>query len=146
MVLNHNAISILKENLGGNTEKKIIYSAVILDKKGRNVLASHVADQIPEGWKPIMHHMTIGFRKSLEDLELGEFEGKTVELTVKSLGKSEMAMAAHVEGFKSINDIPHVTIAVNSKKGGKPVMSNKITDWKKIKPFIITGIVKNIYQ
>ena len=54
-----------------------------------------------------------------------------------------MAMAVRVEGYQSNNAIPHITIAINPD-GGKPVMSNNITDWDKIKPFNITGVVTEI--
>jgi hypothetical protein len=38
-------------------------------------------------------------------------------------------MAVKVEGYPSKNEIPHITIAVNEAEGGKPVMSNNITNW-----------------
>lgn len=136
----------IKQKVRENIDKDVLYCAVVLDEKGKSILASHVANEIPEGWKPIMHHMTIGFKKSLEDLDLSEYEGKTVELTVKKLGKSDLAMAVNVEGFKSINEIPHITVAINIEEGGKAFMSNNITDWEPIKSFTVTGIVKNLYN
>jgi hypothetical protein len=54
-----------------------------------------------------------------------------------------MAMAVQVEGYPSNNVIPHVTIAINPD-GGKAVMSNDITRWYDVKPFVITGVVTNI--
>jgi hypothetical protein len=81
--------------------------------------------------------MTITFAKPLpnkEDL------GKEVTLTVTDLGLSDMAMAVKVSGYPSNNEIPHITIAVNPN-GGKPVMSNAITNWVKIKPFNVSGKV-----
>lgn len=135
----------IKQKLRENMGKKVSYCAVVLDEKGKNILASKVGNEIPEDWKPIMHHMTIGFGKSLEDLGLNEYEGQTVELVVEALGKSKMAIAVKVNGFKTLNNIPHITIAINANEGGKPVMSNDITNWENIKSFTITGIIKNVY-
>ena len=95
---------------------------------------------IPKGWKVFAHHMTIVFGKGVpnkEDL------GKEVTLYVEAIGLSDMAMAVRVEGYPSTNAIPHITIAINPE-GGKPVMSNEITKWQKIKNFAIKGIVTEI--
>ena len=84
--------------------------------------------------------MTIVFGKPVpnqEDLN------KDVTLTVTELGLSDMAMAVKVEGYPSNNAIPHITIAVNPN-GGKPVMSNDITEWTKINPFKVVGKVTEI--
>ena len=108
-------------------------------------------DSIPEGWKTFAHHMTIVFGKGLpEDLK-GDL-GKTVTLTVEELGVSNMVMAVKVAGYpdskkiKSNDNIPHITIAVNVNEGGKPVMSNQITNWKPIENFDITGTVTEVKQ
>ena len=110
-----------------NSEDKILYSAVVLDDESRTKLLQTF--QIPEGWKPIAHHMTIIFGKGLDDKSE---VGKEVELTVTELGVSDMAMAVKVEGYPSANAIPHITLAVNVAKGGKAVMSNNITNWDKV--------------
>ena len=121
-------------------QSDVLYSAVVLGEGSRAALLSRVEDVIPKGWKVIAHHMTIAFGKPVpnqEDLN------KEVTLTVTELGLSDMAMAVRVEGYQSNNAIPHITIAINPD-GGKPVMSNNITDWDKIKPFNITGVVTEI--
>lgn len=121
-------------------QSDILYSAVVLDEGSRAALLSRVEDVIPNDWKLIAHHMTIVFGKPVpnqEDL------GKQVTLTVTELGLSDMAMAVRVDGYPSNNNIPHITIAINPD-GGKPVMSNDITNWRKIKPFNIMGVVTEI--
>lgn len=122
------------------SKSDVLYSAVVLNKESRDTLLSKLEDMTPEGWKVIAHHMTIVFGKPVQNQE---DLGKEVVLTVTELGLSDMAMAVRVEGYQSNNAIPHITIAINPD-GGKPVMSNNITDWDKIKPFNITGIVTEI--
>ena len=133
-------ISRIKQMMGLITEekeKKVLYSAVVLDKDSRDELLDKLDEYIPSDWKKIAHHMTIKFGEGVDDV------GEEVELTVTDIGISNMAIAAKVKGYTSSNKIPHVTLAVNPD-GGKPVMSNKIEDWKKVKPFKIKGEVKNV--
>lgn len=115
----------------------VLYSAVFLDAASKNKLLDFFADKIPTGWTPIAHHMTIAFGKPLKD---PKENGKNVTLTVTEVGISDMAMAVKVEGYPSNNKIPHITIAINPN-GGKPVMSNDITKWQPIKPFVVMGRV-----
>jgi predicted kinase len=123
-------------------EKKVLYSAVVLDDKSHKLLLDIFSDMIPPDWKTFAHHMTIAFGKGVEN---PDELGTTVTLKVVELGISDMAIAARVEGYKSNNAIPHITLAINPN-GGKPVMSNQIKDWKPIKNFDITGIVTNIMK
>lgn len=110
---------------------KIAYSAVVLDEKSRSKLLNFLSSEIPENWETIAHHMTINLGEIKPDFE--KYLGMRVELSVIDLGISDKAIAVKVEGFPTVNKIPHITIAVNRKEGGKPYMSNKITDWKPIK-------------
>ena len=50
---------------------------------------------------------------------------------------SDKAIAIRVNGEMSANAIPHITIACSPT--GKPVDSNKITNWREIDPFTISG-------
>lgn len=119
----------------------ILYSAVVLDKQSHDtVVNTNYPCDIPDGWILIAHHMTIAFGKGVDNKD---DLGKEVTLTVKKVGISDMAMAVQVEGYPSNNAIPHVTIAINPD-GGKAVMSNDITRWYDVKPFVITGVVTNI--
>lgn len=127
----------------------ILYSAVVLDEQSHSILLQEFSHSIPEGWDKIAHHMTIAFGKptpNKEDL------GKEVKLWITHLGISDMAIAVRVEGYPSLNKIPHITLAVNPN-GGKPVMSNDITDWTIIEDvrdclyegyLSVTGVVTDI--
>ena len=109
---------------------KISYSAVVLDNASRTKLLQEFGSEIPEGWETIAHHMTINMGEINPDYE--KFLGMTIPLRVTEIGKSDLAMAVKVSGFHSSNKIPHITLAVNRKEGGKPFLSNKITDAESI--------------
>ena len=120
-------------------QSDVLYSCVLLDNQSKSTLLSMVGDRIPEGWKVFAHHMTINLGELKDKSELG----KEVVLKVTKLGLSDMALAVEVEGFTTKNEIPHITIAINPD-GGKPVMSNKITNWQAINNFMIGGVVTEI--
>lgn len=122
-------------------DSNILYSGVVLDETSRNMLYRAYKDEIPEGWNFIAHHMTIQFGKSANKEDLG----KEVGLVTKRLGISKMAIAVEVSGYTSKNAIPHITLAVNPN-GGKPIMSNEITDWEPTQNLKICGVVTNILK
>jgi len=139
-----NVGKILQSEGGLKHTEKILYSAVVLNDQSKTALMQRFGSNLPDGWVVYCHHMTIIFGKGIED----ENElGKEVELTVTELGSSNMAIAVKVDGYPSSNAIPHITVAVNVANGGKPFMSNKITDWGSIDlghPLLLYGIVTNI--
>ena len=132
----------LNENMK-NIADDISYSAVVLDEKSHRKLLSIFQDFTPYNWKTSAHHMTIKLG-TLPPNKKDEI-GKTVTLTATAIGTSEKAMAIKVEGYWTVNKIPHVTIAVNVLSGGKPVHSNNITNWKDLPTkFQLTGIVQEL--
>lgn len=139
----YNPITIEKVINSKDMGKKddVLYSAIVLDEKSHNELINMFSDIIPEDWKLYAHHMTIQFGKGVEnekDLD------KEVILQGNKLGISDKAIAIEVSGYESKNNIPHITIAISPD--GSPKMSNDISDWKKIKPITLTGVVKNILK
>jgi len=114
---------------------------VVLDKTSVDKLIKAVRHFAPAEWKTFAHHMTINFGKGLTG-DVKDDLGKTVSLRAVAVGKSDMAMAVRIEGYYSDNKIPHITVAVNVDGGGKPVMSNKITDWRDLPSYInLNGVV-----
>ena len=109
---------------------KVSYSAVVLDDQSRTKLLQHFQSNIPEGWEDIAHHMTINMGEL--DKQYERYLGMKVKLRVTHIGISDMVIAVGVEGFPTVNKIPHITVAVNRKEGGKPFMSNKITNWQPV--------------
>lgn len=123
--------------------KKVSYSAVVLDDKSRSKLLNHLESNIPKDFEVIAHHMTINFGELSPELK--EHIGEKVNLVVKTIGFSDMAMAVGVTGFPSSNKKPHITIAVNRKEGGKPFMSNQISNWMPMQFAInLTGTVQEV--
>jgi hypothetical protein len=123
--------------------RKVAYSAVVLDDISKNKLIKVFNKMIPEGWEIIAHHMTINLgvinSKYADDL------GKSINLSVENYAIDDKVMAVGVSGYPSINIKPHITLAVNRKDGGKPMMSNKLTNWRPLGfPLKLTGIVTEV--
>jgi len=136
-----------RDLLGEEEVKKISYSGVVLDDKSRASLIKIFQRMIPEGWETIAHHMTI----KLGALEDGSNEkqdmedGTEIHLNVTDYAIDDKVMAVGVKGYSSTNPKPHITIAVNRAEGGKPFMSNKLTDWRKIGfSFDLTGKITEV--
>lgn len=122
---------------------KILYTAVVLDKKSQKSLTDTFSNVIPDRWKVFCHHMTIAFKEGLPSY-MPNSVGDQVTLTVTHLGLSTKAMAVKVTGVQSKNKIPHITVAVNVKNGGNPVDSNSIKNWKPISNFTVNGVIAEI--
>ena len=123
--------------------KKVRYTCVLLDDKSRASLIKVFHQMIPEGWDIVAHHMTINLGEIDEKYQ--DLLGKDAKLTVTSYAIDDKVMAVGVKGHPTVNEIPHVTIAVNSKGGGKPYLSNKLRDWKPLNfPLELTGVVTEI--
>jgi hypothetical protein len=118
------------------------YTAIVLTERFRTLLLQVLADKIPDGWDVIVHHMTIDPFKTDADERLN----KQFSLIVTELGVSNNAMAVKVTGYdrKTNNAFPHITIAVNTKCGGKPKDSNEIKTWIPINPIPIVGTIQNV--
>lgn len=124
--------------------KNVSYSCVLLDEQSRKKLLDMLEKQgfdIPKEWKVIAHHMTINMGKLKDDSKLGN----EVTLTVEYIGRTNKVIAVKVSGYERNDDkVPHITIAVNPD-GGKPVMSNYITNWYRIdEPFDVNGVIAEI--
>jgi hypothetical protein len=125
------------------TNRTISYSAVVLDDRDKNKLLEIFASQIPPNWSKYAHHMTIKMGELTPDKK--QDVGKKVQLTAFEIGTSDKAIAVKVRGYETTNHFAHVTLAVNSNEGGKPVDSNKITVWHPLPNTIpLSGTVTEI--
>lgn len=133
------------------SNKKVLYSAVVLTGESRDKLIEAIGDRIPEGWKTVAHHMTIIFGKPLPDPVKDKLDS-TVRIDAYEIGISDKAIAVKVDRFPAFETdgvtpkkIPHVTVAVSPN--GKPVDSNFITEWEPLEHKIqLIGTVKEIYN
>lgn len=120
----------------------VLYSSVKLTDQSRTELIQKLQHLIPSNWEIIADHMTINLGPIKKEFE--EYLGKEVKLTAVKVGISDKAIAVEVKGMSTVNQIPHITVAVNKEEGGKPVMSNRITDWQDIEPFELHGVVEEV--
>lgn len=123
--------------------QQISYSAVVLEDADQKKLLAQLKDHIPAGWKLIAHHMTVKMGELPENKK--QDIGTKVPLQATALGVSDKAVAVKVDGYWSQNKIPHVTLAVNTAAGGKPVDSNKIVNWQQLPQNIkLSGTVTEV--
>ena len=99
-------------------------------------IALGVADRI------FIDHCTLLHKSQLEGNEklqsyLESNLGKPISIKLVAVGVSDKAMAFKVEGVDNIcaNEVPHITIA--TFRGGNPVDSNRIINWRCIEPIIV---------
>ena len=123
-----------------------IYFGVFLDanesERVYNIINSLHGIDIPDDWRKYTSHMTIIYNNKSEIAQAwakatAPRVGEDVLLRATHVGMSDKAIAIHVNGEMSANAIPHITIACSPT--GKPVDSNKITNWREIVPFTISG-------
>lgn len=120
------------------------YTALVLTDQSHAKLVSMFRDQIPADWEIVAHHMTMNMGSIKPQFEhlLGTF----ADLVVKKLAIDDKVAAVEVEtDVPTINKIPHITLAVNRKTGGKPVMSNQLTNWQPVdEPIVLRGRVEEV--
>ena len=123
-----------------------IYFGVFLDadesERVYNIINSLHGIDIPDDWRKYTDHMTIIYNNKSEIAQAwakatAPRVGEDVLLKATHVGVSDKAIAIRVNGEMSANAIPHITIACSPT--GKPVDSNKITNWREIVPFTISG-------
>jgi hypothetical protein len=134
-------------------EQHISYSGVVLDEESKQKLLSL---EIPEGWEPAAHHMTITMgslihKKGKHDFSEAYPIGSVVELPVVAVGRDERTIAVQVRAPAEISkkiSFPHITVAVNRAGGGKPFHSNKMPqeNFEPLSGITLTGTVEEAPQ
>jgi hypothetical protein len=118
----------------------IAYSAVVLDERSRQRLIERFKELIPKDWTIYADHQTINSGEIKPEYE--KYLGMPIRLSVNDYAMNNKVIAVGVDGFYSDKNMSHITLAVNTNAGGKPSMSNELTDWKSLKrPLMITGKV-----
>jgi hypothetical protein len=122
-------------------ESRSVYCGVLLDEESYNTLLNEFGKLIPKDWVIKAHHMTISFGKPCNPEE----EGKNVKLKIDAFGMDDRVAMVKVSGYRSENETPHVTLAVNENGGGKAKHSNEIKELIPVnKNIIINGTVTNL--
>ena len=124
------------------------YFGLFLDTETKNRLMDMLTDNIDYNIalgvadKIFIDHCTLLHKSQLEGNEklqsyLESNLGKPISIKLVAVGVSDKAMAFKVEGVNNIcaNEVPHITIA--TFRGGNPVDSNRIINWRCIEPIIV---------
>ena len=98
---------------------------------------------IPDDYQIVVNHMTINLGEINPIYE--KYLGISVRLQVNDIAMDDKVIALGVSGFESDKKKPHITLAVNREAGGKPYMSDNLTEWKPLKkPIFLSGKVEEI--
>ena len=141
---------LIEMDLGVGTG--IEYTAFVLDDASHQALA----DLAPPGWKVFSHHMTIINPPNQKQRLPARWLNQKISITATAVAggsPDDAVMTAMVD----LNNqpvpmkgpaFPHVTIATNPAKGGKPAMSNNFTnsDFEPIDPIQLTGTIEEIIR
>ena len=124
--------------------KNYQYYGLFLDIDTKNMLMDNLTDNIDYNVadRIFIDHCTLLHKSQLEGNEklqsyLESNLGKPISIKLVAVGVSDKAMAFKVEGVDNIcaNEVPHITSA--TCRGGNPVDSNRIINWRCIEPIIV---------
>lgn len=119
-----------------DTDTKNRLMDILTDNIDYNI-ALNVADKIFIDHCTLLHVSQLHGNSEIYNYLKG-YVGEKFQIVINGVGISDKAMAFRVDekSVVCVNDIPHITIA--TFRGGNPVDSNEITNWKDIEPIIIT--------
>lgn len=119
-----------------DTDTKNRLMDILTDNIDYNI-ALNVADKIFIDHCTLLHVSQLHGNSEIYNYLKG-YVGEKFQIVINGVDISDKAMAFRVDekSVVCVNDIPHITIA--TFRGGKPVDSNEITNWKDIEPIIIT--------
>ncbi len=122
------------------------YSGIILDKESHQKLLDIFEGTWSgeNGWEPVAHHLTLNIGELVPNMK--RFLGQKFTMKVVAFSGNNLVKAVEVEApIKTVNKTPHITLAVNRNRGGKPVMSNALNNWVPVKQEIyVTGTVQEV--
>lgn len=118
------------------------WTAIVLDDDAQRALKEYASRCFPKmRGELVCHHCTLSF---------GDHIGKAGQkriLNVSARSSNGLVAAFKVEGADdSTNKIPHVTAIVDREKGGRPVMSNSLSDWTPCFFGPLHGTVKHLTE
>ena len=121
-----------------------MYTAIVLDKDSRTRLME-MFSHLPKEWELICHHMTINMG-SADKGPAKDKVGQEINFIAKEIAQDDKVIAIGLQNdLPTINKKPHITIAVNRGNGGKPVMSNYLSNWQPLStPIYLSGIIQEV--
>jgi hypothetical protein len=149
-------------------KKKASYTAVVLDEKSRSLLLETFVTEIAsleddfqfktERNEPLIHHVTVNlgcFDPILNENLLGQeitmevisfaYDSKVAAFGIKTELSGYGGSKFGSPSVYSVNQIPHITVAINPKENGSPYDSNKLKEWKSThKSVEIRGIFREV--
>jgi hypothetical protein len=123
-----------------------MYTAIVLDKESHELLKSVIGDY-SDDWEILCHHTTV----NLGTIDCGPMHnvkvGSMFKIETTHIGDIKdkiTAVKIRIDDslFATINEIPHISVAVNRKNGGKPFHSNKISNWVMCNTYHLTGYLE----
>ena len=104
----------------------------------------------------LTHHVTVNMGDFDHVLNDQDLLGQEITMNVVSFAKDDRVAAFGVEFeptsngslfglpiVKTINKIPHITVAIKPKEGGKPFHSNQLKEWNQTYRIVeVKGILK----
>ena len=107
-----------------------MYFCIELSAHSQMQLRKFFHDMVPSSHDWVGHHMTVSFGNE----QFPEVTGRYFYMVPRAIGMLEdKVVAVQVETqCPSNNAVKHITLGVNLDAGGKPVMSNKITNWTEL--------------
>ena len=122
--------------------QNVVYYGIFIDKESKNKLKSLVPRT---AYKVYCDHMTLAHSSTFTDDVVNTCNGllgKEFTITATTIGKSKDAMAVGIEtDCFSVNNHKHITLCTMTPSS-KPVQSNYIENWAKLKkPIILKGTV-----
>ncbi len=128
--------------------ENIQYAAVLISEQSRLHLFNHIKkiiENIPFEYDDFYgDHMTINLGPLKK--ESRHLLGEKVKLETAHFGMSEKCFAVLIGagGEFSKNEHPHITIAVNRKKGGTMRMSNDLEYWFRMDSIMLEGVIAEV--
>ena len=118
-----------------------MFTAIVLDSESQNecILRAIALGLLPNGHPAKCHHVTLAMGKNHRSFRIGE--ARTLEVTHFGVLEGRVSAFRVLGADDSLNDVPHVTIAVYGD--AKPKESNDITEWREVASrFLICGKVE----
>lgn len=144
------------------------YTGIVLDNKSRTKLLEEFHTEIAaleddfqfktSKNEPLIHHVTINlgdFDPALNENMLGKeitmevisfaYDSKVAAFGIKTELSGYGGSKFGSPSVYSVNQIPHITVAINPKENGSPYDSNKLKEWKSThKSVEIRGIFREV--